>query len=448
MLDKEEPGFRQALEGVLANVTRPDEVERDGISYMRPTLARSGETERARGRDWFPSIACASDGRIYVVFTRDRDAHGDVFLRVFDGTEWSEDYPVAATEADEYDGTVLVDRDDRVWVSWTGNPDGRNYSILVTSFTDPSGIPGPTQITQHDDDAMHARMACDAGGNVWIAYYKWHRIRSVSRDKELYVRRHSGGIWSDEVAVSPPDVPFWDDHFDPAIAAYRDGVVVSWSWDFHPPEGYTGAANRPTIFLRTIGPDFALGSPRTVSGGATDTAPTVAVGPNDRIWCAWSCVVHDEESGLGRHAVYLASPPLLSAGMLGAAGMGRDPSAVTMVCTPDSCLPVPGGARLSGSAASASAGDVCTPTFAVAPSGRVTLVWSECDTEEVWLLKRADLEPGTDRWSPPQVIDREANARFPAAAYDGEGALWIAYSGQTAAGQEVLVRGIAADTPR
>ena len=71
-----------------------------------------------------------------------------------------------------------------------------------------------------------------------------------SRDKEVYLRRFENGEWSREVQISPKDVPAYEDHTDPTVSAYRDGVIVAWSWDFHPPlKGYSRYAQNPTIFM-------------------------------------------------------------------------------------------------------------------------------------------------------------------------------------------------------
>ena len=69
---------------------------------------------------------------MYVAYTTNRDGTQDVYLRVFDGQKWLPDRPIAATEADEFDGTVIVDQENRPWVSWTSNAGGPQYNIFVT----------------------------------------------------------------------------------------------------------------------------------------------------------------------------------------------------------------------------------------------------------------------------------------------------------------------------
>lgn len=230
LVDREEKTIQKLLDNMPPRPSQVKAITLDGVAYVPATLQRTGETEGPLRRERFSSIACGTDGKIYVAFTSNRNGNSDIFVRAFDGKTWSDDRPVAATRADEYDATIIVDRQNQVWISWTSNADGNNYNIFATRLADTAR---PTQITHASDEAMHARMACDNNRNVYVTYYKWHKMAQWSRDKEIYLRRWSGSKWSDEVQISPTDVPQYEDHSDPAIAACDDGAVVCWSWDFH-----------------------------------------------------------------------------------------------------------------------------------------------------------------------------------------------------------------------
>jgi len=270
------------IESVLPERSPLETVKRDGISYMPETVKRSGETEKLRQCDRFPSLACADDGRIYVAFSTNRGGTQDVYLRVFDGQKWLPDRPVVATEADEFDGTVVVDRENRPWVSWTSNAGGPQYNIFVTCAAESSTKNPPTQVTHSlpKDGTMHARTAVDLKGRIWITYYQWEWIFGKSRDKEVYTRYLEQDRWSDEIHVSPEDILPADDHTDPVIAPFRNGVVIGWSWDFHHvPEnqGYSQVPQEPSIFLRRVEPGPKLERARAVSGPNVDTRPTIAL---------------------------------------------------------------------------------------------------------------------------------------------------------------------------
>jgi hypothetical protein len=399
------------IERLAGGATEVQPVVRGGVPYMRTTLERSGETGQARPIERFPSLAVDRDGRAYVAFTRQRDANSDVCVRAYDGHTWSADRDVAATDDCEYDATVIVDRNNRAWMSWTGSSDGQHFTVFVAPLS-VSGEPGkPMQVTQADDDAMHARMACDRAGDLWITYYKWSKMGPYSRDKEVYARRYKGNAWSDEIHVSPEDVPVYEDHSDPAITSYLDGVLVGWSWDFHKPTGYTQEAEAPTIFVREVSADLTLGRAQDVSGATIDTVPTVAVDGKNGVWCAWDSL--DWDSQARAHHKRL------------------------LVCRRDlSVLRTPAPHAITDAVT-----NVCTPTLVAAPEGRLTLVWSEQATAGgPWTLKRADFDERTSQWSRPQVLESKSDPRFPSAAYAPGGQLWVAYACQTEKGRELVVK--------
>ena len=361
-------------------------------------------------------MACGPDGRVYLVFTRRVSNNSDVLLRVFDGTKWSKDRPVAATPADEYDGSVVVGKEGELWLAWTSNARGKKYNIFVARADRPSAPIQPTPLTQADDDAMHARLACDRDGRVWATYYKWHKRRGCSRDREVYVRRNDGKNWSREIQVSPQDVPWYEDHSDPAIAPYADGVVVCWSWDYHRPKGYPDYAQDPTIFARTIGDDLNLGNPVVVSRRYIDTAPAVAVDPVGRVWCAWDSMWRSRSARGNRRGVFATSfAP-------GKSGKLSDARAIAGVQA-----------------------NTCTPRVIVSPRGTVSLIWSQRPSAKSrWTLQRAAWNDSEKRWSRPSPIETRGNPRFPCVAHDSEGSLWVAYSQQSAQGLRVTARKVEA----
>lgn len=392
-------------------------ITRDGVSYMPATLERSGEIDKARTTDRLPVLTCGPDKRMYLVFTSNRRGNSDIFIRTFDGKSWSEDRPVTTTDADEFDGSVLVDQQKQVWVAWTSNADGKNYNIFIAQL-DAAGKPGkPVQLTHADDDAMHARMTCDRRGRVWCTYCRWHKMGALSRDKEVYVRRYDGKEWSPEMQVSPTDVPNYEDHSDPTIAAYMDGVLVGWSWDYHKPPGYTQEAECPTIFLREVGEDFKLGTAKHVSGRSIDVTPALAVDAKNRIWCVWDALDWDHNARVNRKTLQIAR---------------RDMSA---------------SRPQAAQALSPSSTNVCTPNLSVAPNETVTAVWSQNERGAGWTLQMASWSPAQSKWSKAAELESAGNPRFPSATYDSTGTLWIAYSAEGKNGREIKVKTTTAKTP-
>ena len=410
LIDREMAKIKPLIEEKIGALSMSNDVVVDDVYYIQDTLKRSGEIEKPERCDRFPSIACSSDGKIYVVFTSNRNGNSDIFLRVFDGKGWSDDKPVAITKADEFDGRVIVDKNNRVWVSWTSNADGENYNIWVASIVNLNEPIKLEKITQAYDDAMHSRMTYDKNGYIWVTYYKWEKMGSFSRDKEIYVRRWDDEKWSDEIQVSPTDVPNYEDHSDPAIASYNDGVVISWSWDFHQPQGYTKEASSPTIFIRPISSNLKLGQVYAMSGHNIDVTPSIIADKENNVWCAWDSLLLGENLKANRKGLFVRKCHL------------KDKEDFKV------------SENLSGTVV-----NVCTPSFAVNSKGLLTLVWAQNSSGNQWTLMKADFDPEKSSWSKPQVIMEKDNPRFPSIVYDNKDNLWVAYSVETTNGREITI---------
>jgi peroxiredoxin len=400
--------LRAAIDRVLSSPVEHRALKRDGTIYMPATLYRSGESQTDRLNERFASMTCAPDGKMYLVFTAVRHDSCDVLLRWYDGTSWSQDIPIAATSAQEYDATVLADGQNRIWICWTVCTGEKRHEICLTSLADPSRIESAVGVAHSEDDAMHGRMACDKNGGIWLTYYKWYNVgRMGSRGKKVCLRRFEHNAWSKEVEISPTDVPQHEKHFDPAIWPYENGVIVAWTWDFHPPnKGYSVFAEGPTIFIRPVDQNMRMGRISSVSGKNIDLAPAVGVSGNHQVWSAW-----DSQSGNRKKQICIANPEV-----------GPD-------VAPDRIQVLDGNMK-----------NVCTPTFIPKPDGGLTLLWSETKDGKQWMLREMDFDFVKNQWSQPQVVQSQGNPRFASGAYDKQGHLWVAYSGEMERGREIFVK--------
>jgi peroxiredoxin len=400
--------LRAAIDGVLSSPVEPQALKRDGTAYMRATLERSGECESERLNERFASMACAPDGKMYLVFTAVRHDSCDVLLCWFDGTNWSQDIPVAATSAQEYDATVIADGQNRIWICWTASTGEGRHEIRLTSFSNPPRMESAVEVTHSEIDAMHGRMTCDKIGVAWLTYYKWYNVgRQGSRGKRVCLRRFESDAWSKEVEISPTDVPWHEKHFDPAIWPYANGVIVAWSWDFHPPNrGYSVFAEAPTVFIRRVDQHMSLGRISSVSGKNIDLTAALGVSGNDKVWAAW-----DSQSENRKKQVCIANPV-----------PGSD-------FAPDQIHVLDGSMK-----------NVYTPTFIPKPNEGLVLLWSETKDGKQWLLRASDFNAANNQWSQPQTIQSQGNPCFASGAYDKQGRLWVAYSIETERGREMFVR--------
>ncbi len=254
---------------------------------------------------------------------------------------------------------------------------------------------------------MHARMACDEKNVIWICYYKWHKIGDYSRDKEVYLRRLENGRLSGELQISPKDVPWYEDHTEPAISASNDGVVVVWNWDFHPAsKAYSNQASGPTIFIRQINNDMKLGEISSISCKNIDVTPSVSVLRNGQIWCCWDSLGANWRKNV---CVSDAYP-----------GRNNPPNKIQ--------------------ALSKLVANICTPTLVAGSKNCLTLLWSESDDNTNWALKYAKLDAQNKVWTDIKVIESNGNPRYCSGAYDSQNQLWLAYSIETKNGREITAK--------
>lgn len=393
-----------------AEATRPHISPKlvDGIAYMPGTLERSGESQAAQPRERFTSLAAGPDGKVYLVLTSCRASNSDILLRIWDGQAWSNDIPVAATDADEYDGTVLAGKNGDVWICWTSNAQDDMYNIYVTELQSVLTGVQPIRVTDAPDDAMHGRMACDAQDGLWITYYQWQKHRAdISRDKEVYVRCLRGTSLSKAIQISPTDVPWYEDHTDPAIIPVDNGMMVCWSWDYHRPKGYTEEALSPSIFARMIDDRLVPDRPFHVSQKQIDTVPVLGSDGQGNYWCAWDSLVG------GPNSKSLCVRPLTANATTG--------KTITI---------------------SRNLTHICSPCFAFADQQDGVLIWCQTQNGQDWTLERSVLDAKTGQWSSPGTLALEGNPRYSSAVYDANGRLWVAYSRKTPEGHRVIAQAI------
>lgn len=381
----------------------------DGVSYMKATFQRNGENKEKLKNERFTSIAAGSDGEIYTVFTSVKNGNSDIIMRISGTNSPDRDIPIAATDADEYDGTVMVDNRSRVWVCWTSNAIDNIYQIHLTCLKDLEDGKKSILVSKSEEDSMHGRMTADDSGNIWITYYRWLKMGQNSRDKEIYLRKFSDGTFSDEIHISPSDVPEYEDHTDPSITMLDNQVIVSWSWDFHRPKGYTQDAREPTIFARTVKQDLSPGKLFLVSGNKIDSAPVMSKVHDKKLWCAWDSLGYNRKSRANRKDLYMRQ--------LNAA------NSIDRIITIAENLV-----------------NVCSPCFAFGQNDKGVLTWSQTENGKDWSLWKSQYDAAKNSWTQPTPAISEGNPRFGSCVYDTQGRLWIAYSAQTDKGREIIVK--------
>lgn len=201
----------------------------------------------------FPSLAADASGALHVAwYGFDGETYQAFYRRMAPNGSWEPSVQLSFGSLDANNPNVLVDREGRAHVVWY-KADGNQYRIWHAvrhpdgSFDLPGAVPVPTA---EDVDAFNAAMALDAAGVVhvvwdekhadgyWIAHAVW-RPESGWATPEVLARGAEGGEY-------------------PAMAAWRDGVLVSWT-------NATGAL---------VGTDLS-GAPRPLLGGVEGRNPSL-----------------------------------------------------------------------------------------------------------------------------------------------------------------------------
>lgn len=371
------------------------------VPYLKTTVDNNHISESSVN-ERFPSIACGAGGTVYTTYTSTENGDCNVYLRIQKDGRETETIPVAVTaDADEYDATVIVDSAGQPWICWTSNERGHTYNIFLTNLNDLRNDTAPTLISLSKEDAMHGRMAADSAGKLWITYYTWEKMNNISRDKEVYVRTFANGVVSDEIRVSPTDVPQYEDHTDSSIAILGGQPVVCWSWDFHQPEGYTKEASSPTIFARSLTNGKPTQKPFHISAKRIDMTPVLAAW-GENLWCAWDSL------GGSSKALCLRQ-------------LNANAASGKIITLADNLV------------------NVCSPDFAFTDT-KGCLTWSQTKDGETWSLWKSDYDTKAKAWGKSVEVVSEGNPRFGSCDFDPQGRLWLAYSVQTENGRQVIIK--------
>ncbi|MCP4250705.1 MAG: hypothetical protein GY778_27000 [bacterium] len=351
-----------------------------------------------------PTMVADRAGQLHLVFVRDRGGVGDLYHHRLDGGTWSEPKRITRSAADDYAPALCADPAGGVRLVWCSNrsPSGR-YDIFANRLQDTTWS-APERITETDDDAAHPRAVVDKQGNFWITYYRWMPWNSgQSRDREIFARYHDGQAWSKEIQLSPTDVPIYEDHADPSIAADAAGNVwVAWAWDTHPEQGKWPYA--PTFGSAVFTRQLRAGQPPSQLQMVAMRSPSIRAAKRNGVWAFLpevACRSDQPWFAFETHTV----------GGAHACGLttyqpGRGFAAPTEVGQSDTFI--------------------CSPKFVVDRNDGLYALWS-APAEDRYAVYLAALD-ADGNWGAPQKVWSEADAdlRHPVAAFDGDDRLWLA----------------------
>jgi hypothetical protein len=144
-----------------------------------------------------PSMTVDQMNRVWVVWkgwrTVDQNVNSNVFAAYYDGS-WSSRMTITSDLHDDADPVAACDDAGRVWVVWSTNRDGNwdvysvyydgAWSDLIPVTTDPGDDLAPTVTT-------------DASGDIWVAWHSWR-----DGNANIYASVNDGGVWSAAVQIT------------------------------------------------------------------------------------------------------------------------------------------------------------------------------------------------------------------------------------------------------
>jgi hypothetical protein len=375
-----------------------------GTRYLEKTAKANGLAKRITHKA-SPCLVTHAKKDLLISYVSFRNGMGEVRVEPFaaKGIVASKGCP------DAYDAVMAAGAKGLTWIVYTGLAKSGKYDIFVRHIDADLVLGEAVNLTNSDDDAMSPDMTIDIAGKVWVTYYRWHKMGTASRDKEIYARFFDGKTWSSELRLSPSDLPEYEDHTDPSIAPNpTGGVTVAWSWDMHRSRDpkyrrYQTEfhAESPTIFGRRVSASGVVGDLLFLGHAGIDSAPELHHAANGRLWCAWS-------------TMYPAQGGALKALMISLSYKGAKD-------------------RGSRSLVESAARDICTPRV----FGKKAL-WSSQNARGRWRLMSSTFANG--RWSMPRVVEAKGNPRFVTVANASDGTLWMAYVHDMPGGRDVLVQ--------
>ena len=220
--------------------------------------------------DWMPSIAQASDGRIWVVWHSYRTGNADIFYKVYDASQvhpWSSETTLTTDPNADITPSIMRARDDKMWVVWSTNRNG-NYDIFYKVYDGVSWSPDNNLTADPNVDELPSIMQTSEG-TIWLS---WSTNRTGNYDIFYKTSADDGATWSPDTPLSDPAADDWG----PSIVQTTNGEIW-FVW-----------VRNDNIFYKTYnGTDWSPDNALTTDPDILDWHPSIMQTSDDNIWVVW-----------------------------------------------------------------------------------------------------------------------------------------------------------------
>lgn len=249
-----------------------------------------------------PSVAQASDGKVWIVWHSYRSGNADIFYKVYDPSNvhpWSLEKNLTTDTNGDISPSVMQANDGKIWVVWSTSRTG-NYEIYCKTTSDNGATWSEEQnLTANPKEDECPSIMQTAGGTIWLV---WSANRTGNFDIYYKTSQDNGATWATDKSLNYPET----NDRNPSIAQAADGKIwFVWVRDKN---------LNLNIWYKTYNATSNSWSATTQvtqdSGDILDLNPSVMPANDGNIWIVW-----DSDKVGGQADIYyqIRSPPLFSA---------------------------------------------------------------------------------------------------------------------------------------
>jgi sialidase-1 len=189
----------------------------DGLTWSTP-VALTGDA----GRDWFPSILCASDGKLWVFWRSARtgvDEYDIWYTSSSDGgANWSDATRLTEAPLWDYAPSIMQAADGRLWVAYYSYRE-QDWDIWYQTSSDGGSTwSAATRMTDSSNWEYNPDIIQLASGDIWLTWYAGKLATSAVLG---CYSSDNGTSWSEPVTLSDGT----SGNVRPSLAQGSDGTV-------------------------------------------------------------------------------------------------------------------------------------------------------------------------------------------------------------------------------
>jgi hypothetical protein len=220
------PSITQAVDGKIWVVWETDRKLLDEDIYYRVFDGVSWSSDTPICTELYPdknpSVTQTSDGKIWVVWSSIRTGDPEIFYKTYDGSSWSAEQQLTNDQnMDDEDPAIMQAMDGRIWMVWSKKSRAKNTDIYYKVF-DGGEWSDDTQLTSDTYDDSNPSLMQSMNGRIWVT---WSSNRKAS-NTNVYYKIFDGIAWTSDVQLTNA----MEDDKTPSITQTMNGSIwITWA---------------------------------------------------------------------------------------------------------------------------------------------------------------------------------------------------------------------------